>query len=29
MAIKIKRPTFYKISAIKEFTNRTGPREAF
>ena len=29
MAIKIKRPAFYKISAVKEFTDRTEPRKAF
>ena len=29
MAIKIKRPTFYKISAVKEFTDRVEPRKAF
>lgn len=29
MAIKIKRPTFYKISAVKEFTDRLEPRKAF
>lgn len=29
MAIKIKRPTFYKISAVKEFTDRVEPLKAF
>ena len=29
MAIKIRRPTFYKISAVKEFTDRVEPRKAF
>ena len=29
MAIKIRRPAFYKISAVKEFTDRTEPRKAF
>ena len=29
MAIKMKRPAFYKISAVKEFTDRTEPRKAF
>ena len=29
MAIKMKRPAFYKLSATKEFTDRTEPRKAF
>ena len=29
MAINIKRPTFYKISAVKEFTDRVESRKAF
>lgn len=29
MAIKIRRPTFYKISAVKEFTDREQPRDIF
>ena len=29
MAIKIKRPTFYKTSAKKEFTDRVEPRKIF
>ena len=29
MAIEIRRPTFYKISAVKEFTDRDEPRKAF
>ena len=29
MAIKIRQPTFYKIPAVKEFTDRVEPRKAF